>query len=206
MYTISGTYNEVAALIVGYNLDRETPITSNEFRQFVCLKNGFPTNYSWESVIKECTKDDAEAIALMEKTIVEFVELGNRMTNDELLHFALECSETDEGEPEKLFRLFDQSLLTGDREIIESIIMDNADASILWQGAYPVDAAQRLNELVSSQSIKSIPLSEDGKSLKLIVAGWPFPIKMKEINGQWKINADQIIELRKSNTAKNPNS
>ena len=199
MYTFGGTYNETAAFIQGYSLGNQTPISDRTFNQFVCLKYSFPTNYFWTYVIKECAKDDKEAISLMGKTILEFIDLKSTMTEEELLEHAVDSSKSEEGEAEKIFRIFDKALLTGDRKVIESLIIENKDAEVLWAKAYPKIVALKLNEISEAQPIKSIPVSEDGKTVKIITQGWPFPILMNFINGEWKVNAEKIIELRKAN-------
>ena len=199
MYTLGGTYNETAAYITGFSAGTDSPINDRTFDRFVCLKNSFPTNYVWEYVIKECAKEDNEAISLMMNTILEFHELKNTMTEEELMRFAIEKSKSDEGEVERLFREFDSALLKGDKAIIESLILENENAKILWEGEYPEDVALKLAEISSSQPLKNIPVSEDGNKIKIIASGWPFPIEMYFINGEWRINADNIIALRMKN-------
>ena len=199
MYTLGGSFNETAAFIAGYSAGNETPIHNRTFDRFVCLKNSFPTNYVWTYVIKECSKDDHEAIALMEKTILEFIELEDTMTEEELMQFAIESHKSEESEAEKIFRTFDKALLNGNKKIVQSLIIENEDAEILWSESYPEDVATTLHEVSLSQPIKSIPISEDGNMLKIIAQGWPFPIEMNFQNGHWKVNAENIIELRKGN-------
>jgi len=104
-----------------------------------------------------------------------------------------------EGAAEKTFRKFDTALLNGEKKIIQNLILYHKDAKILWSGSYPKSAASKLNEISSNQPIKSIPILEDGKIVKIIAQGWPFAIEMNSKNGKWKINADKIIELRKAN-------
>ncbi len=200
MYTLGGTYNETAAYITGFSSGIDSPINDRIFDRFVCLKNSFPTNYVWTYVIKECAKDDNEAISLMMNTILEFIELKNTKTEEELMRFALESSKSEEGDAEKVFRKFDKALLKGDKATLESLMLENENAEILWAGKYPEDVAEKLNEISSSQPLKKIPVSEDGNKVKIIASGWPFPIEMKFINGEWRINADNIIALRMNNT------
>jgi hypothetical protein len=199
MYTLGGTYNETAAYIYGFSAGTDSPINDRTFARFVCLKNAFPTNYFWTYVIKECAKDDNDAISLMMNTILEFIELKNTMTEEELMRFAIESSKAEEGEAERVFRIFDNALLTGNKEIIQSLIVENKHAEILWAGSYPEDVASKLDEIASSQPLKKIPVSEDGNKVKIIASGWPFPIEMNFINNEWRINADNIIALRMSN-------
>lgn len=199
MYCLGNSFNEVSAFINGYTSAKKTPISGTDFHRFVCLKNSFPTNYVWTYVIKTCSKNDEEAISTMEKTILEFCELKNRMSEDELMQFAIDNAKTNEGEPEKIFREFDNALLNGDKEVIQSLILDNEKAELLWIGKYPKSVAEQLSELSDGQSIKRIYESENGQNIKILTSGWPFPIEMIMENGEWKINADRIIELRTKN-------
>jgi hypothetical protein len=199
MYTLGGTYNETAAYITGFSAGIDSLINDRTFDRFVCLKNSFPTNYVWTYVIKECAKNDNEAISQMMNTILEFIELKNTMTEEELMRFAIEKSKSDEGEVERIFRKFDSALLKGDKAIIESLIIENENAEILWTGEYPKDVAVKLDEIASSQPLKKILVSEDGNKVQIIASGWPFPIEMNFINGEWRINADNIIALRMKN-------
>lgn len=195
MYTLNGAYNETAAFISGFSSASDSPISSRIFDRFVCLKNSFPTNYAWTYVIKECSKNDNEAILLMVNTILEFIELKNTMTEEELMRFAVKNSKSEEGEAEAIFRIFDSALLTGNKEVIQSLIFENEHSEILWAKSYPKDVASKLNELSASQPLKRIPISEDGSKVKIITQGWPFPIEMEFTNAKWRINADKIIAL-----------
>ncbi len=201
MYCLGKSFNEVSAFINGYTSAKQTPISGTDFHRFVCLKNSFPTNYVWTYVIKSCTKNDEEAISIMEKTILEFCELKNQMNEDELMKFAIDKAKTNEGEPEKIFREFDKALLNGDKEVIQSLILDNEKAELLWIGKYPKSVAEQLSELSDGQSIKRIYESENRQNIKILTSGWPFPIEMVLKNGEWKINADKIIELRTENNS-----
>ncbi|WP_405569031.1 hypothetical protein [Winogradskyella sp. Asnod2-B02-A] len=199
MYCLESTFNEISAFINGYSFAKKTPISGTDFHRFVCLKNSFPTNYIWTYVIKACAKNDEEAISLMKNTILEFCELKNRMNEDEIMQFAIDNAKTKEGEPEKVFREFDNALLKGDKKVIQSLIVDNEKADLLWIGKYPKSVAEQLSDLSDGQSIKRIYESENGQNIKILTSGWPFPIEMILENGEWKVNADKIIELRTEN-------
>lgn len=198
MYTLGGTYNETVAFIQGYSSRNKTPISDRTFDRFVCLKNSFPTNYLWSYVIKECSENDNAAISLIEETILEFIDLKSKMTEEELVQYATDFYKNEDDEAEKTFRIFDKALLTGDREVIQSLIIENKEAEVLWSDSYPEDIALQLNEISSNQPIKRIPISEDGSKVKMIAQGWPIAIEMCLINGDWKINPEGIIELRKT--------
>ena len=199
MYCFESTFNEISAFINGYSFAKKTPISGTDFHRFVCLKNSFPTNYIWTYVIKTCAKNDEEAILIMKNTILEFCELKNRMSEDEIMQFALNNADVKEGEPEKVFREFNNALLTGNKTTIQSLIIDNDKAKILWNGKYPDSVAEKLNVLSNNQPIKRINESEDGKLVEIIASGWPFPIELLLKNDKWKVNAEKIIELRNKN-------
>ena len=199
MYTLEGSFIEVAAFIDGYTFQNDTPISGRLFSRYVCLKNSFPSNYVWPYVIKNSTKNDAEALALTEAIILEFIELKDQLTEDELMLFAVNHSRNEEGEAEKTFRKFDQALLLGNQQIIQSLIMEHKDASVLWAGAYPNDIRMLLDEVALNQPIKKVYESEDKRLIKIISSGWPFPIEMNYLDGKWKVDASNIIELRLQN-------
>ncbi|MCH2196960.1 hypothetical protein [Kordia sp.] len=197
MYCLGSTFNEISAYINGYSHAKKAPISGADFNQFVCLKNSFPTNYAWYYVIKTCSKNDTEAIALMKDTILEFCDITSRMSIEQVMNYAIKNANTQkEGEPEKIFRKFDRALLSGNKAVIESLVLDIEKADVLWQGKYPNEVAEQLEELSNKQPIKRIYESENGKSIKILASGWPFPIEMIQKNGTWKINAGKIIKLR----------
>jgi hypothetical protein len=101
MHTLEGSFIEVAAFINGYTFQNDTPISGRLFSRYVCLKNSFPSNYVWPYVIKHCTKNDAEALSLTKAIILEFIELKEQLTEDELMLFAVNHSKNEEGDAEK---------------------------------------------------------------------------------------------------------
>ncbi|WP_452231292.1 hypothetical protein [Lacinutrix sp. MEBiC02595] len=199
MYCLEGSFNEVSAYIQGYCFAKETPISGTKFNRFVCLKNSLPTNYIWTYVIKTCSKNDKDGISNIKETILEFIELSNRMNEEELLQFAVDNANTKEGEPEKVFRKFENALLVGNKKIIQSLILDNDKADLLWKGKYPSSVTEKLNKLSENQPIKRIKESENGKSVELVSSGFPFTIELILKNNEWKVNADKIIKLRTEN-------
>ncbi|WP_299278953.1 hypothetical protein [uncultured Psychroserpens sp.] len=202
MYSLQGSFNETSAFITGYSYAKKTPISRGTvFNRFVCLKNSFPTNYDWTYVIKICSENDDEGITNIKNTILEFIELSNRLNEEELIQFAINNADLKEGEPEKVFREFDNALLFGNKKIIQSLILENDNADLLWNGKYPDSVAEKLNELSNNQPIKRIKESEDGKSVEIIASGWPFSIELLLKNDKWKVNADKIIELRTENNS-----
>lgn len=196
MYCLGGGFNEVSAYINGYSHATNSPIEGSDFHKFVCLKNSFPTNYVWMYVIKTIARDDKEAILIMKNTILEFIELKKQLSVEELLQYAHDKAKIEEGEAEKVFRLFDRALLTGDRKVIQSLILENDNAYVLWSGKYPDSISEKLSELSQKDPIKIIKRAEKENLIEVIASGWPFPIEMILRNGEWKVNAEKIIELR----------
>lgn len=202
MYTPKGTFGEVYSLIFGYSLgNKNTPISGDNgkiFGNYVCLKFGFQTKYTTNYVFEICTDNDDEAIKLLEETINEFDSLRKRMTSNEILDYAATNFKYEDGEPEKIFRIFDEALLNGEEKVIKPLIEEHEHQSILWKSAYPKEVGKLLKQISEGQPIKRIYESEDKTRIKLLSADFPFPIEMSLKDGNWKINASRLINLRMS--------
>lgn len=202
MFTPKGTFNEVYSLILGYTIGRENTILSGEnwrfFNKFGCVKFGFPTKYVLSYVIESCTKNDEEAIKLLEELINEFSELNKQMTMEEVINYAETTFKYEEGEPEKIYRIFNEALLNGNKQIIKPLIEEHEHQNILWKGSYPKDVGKLLNQISKNQPIRKIYESDDKNKIRLISVDLPFPIEMNFKDGNWKIDATKLIELRLS--------
>lgn len=194
MFT-GGSVKETLAFIDGYRFGNVSPISEKIFDRYVCVRNSFPESYIWTYVIDACSTDENDAMRMIDETITEFLQLKNRMSDDELIQYAGEQL-VEEGEAEKIFRQFNKALLLGDQSLIRPLIEEHKDADILWRRSYPEDVAIQLNEISGNQRVRSIPISADGKKIKIIAGGWPFPIEMNFRNGKWIINAKNIIEMQ----------
>jgi hypothetical protein len=202
MFTLCGTYNEIVAYISGYTDSNKTPLSKSNwkiFNKYVCLKLSFPTNYVSFYAIKASTNNENDAIELLETIILEFIELRKKMTERDLYNHAIANNTYKEELPEKIFRQFNNALLNGNKEDIINLITENENSEILWVGKYPADVAKMLLEISNNQPIRRIYKSENGNQLKLLTTDFPFPIEMNFINGNWKINANDIIEIRMQN-------
>jgi hypothetical protein len=201
MWTLGGSYNEVFAYITGYaNGRNDSPISGdrwNSFSRYVCLKYSFPTNYIWGYVIKASVQGEDEAIKLIGKTILEFVELQGRMSEADLMVYAKSNSQCiPEGEAERSFRKFNKALLQGHEEVIKSLIEEHPEAPILWKDSYPSDVTILLEGLTDNQPVKRVFESADGKSIQVVTSDWPFPIEINFKDGHWRVNATDIIKMR----------
>lgn len=201
MYTLRGTFDEIAAYVMGYaHGDPHTPLSGEAgvlFNRFVNLKLYFPSNFLWSASIKRSAHSDKEAIELFRSLVLEFSALKDTMSEEALLLHAAATSEYTEGDAEKTFRKFDKALLTGDRTKIEPLIEKHPDAAVLWTGAYPGGVAAQLGTISENQPIRKVYTSADGKNIRLLAPGWPFEIEMSFDNGIWKINASPIISAWK---------
>jgi hypothetical protein len=102
--------------------------------------------------------------------------------------------------PEEIYRSFMIANLTGDESKIRPLMLDHADAHVLWQGAYPAEVATMLSEQYRSMEISRVPSSvgNNNDRVVLLSSASPMPIAVVKVNGDWKVDATSIIELRKS--------
>jgi len=202
MWTPTGSFNEVLCLIDGYTMGSQKTALSGDsgwnYHYYVCNKYGFPSKYATSYVIKTLTQNDEEAIKLYMQTTLEFIEFKKTMSDEEIIEYAKINFTSEEGDAEKVFRQFDNALLEGDKEIIDSLIEDNENKEILWKRAYPKDVANLLGQISNAQPIKRIYESEDKTKVKILTGEFPFPFEMNFKNGKWIINAKPLIELRMS--------
>lgn len=200
MYVPKGTFSGVYSLIMGYTMGKEdTPLSGENwktFNNYGCIKFGFPTKYVVSYVFESCSENDEESIKLFLETVNEFIELQNKMTPDEILEYASKTFRHEEGEPEKVFRIFGKALLNGDEQVIRPLIEEHENQNVLWKGTYPEDVGKLLNQISESQPIKRIYESEDKTKVKLLTADFPFPFEMNFKDGNWEIDASPLINLR----------
>lgn len=195
MFTLGGTFEETVAYLLGYSTAKETPISGRDFNQFVCLKNGFPSNYHWSYVIKACHNNNEVALEELKNTTNQFLTAKAKHQVEKLMEEALQQAAQEEGEAEQVFRQLDAALLRGDKTTIQALILEHPDAPYLWAEAYPEEITKQLEDISSTQPIKKI--NSQANSCSIITSGWPFPIDMYYLEGQWKVDPRVIIEMRK---------
>lgn len=202
MWVLKGTFQGVYSLIMGYTIGHgDTPLSGKNWRTFNyygCLKLGFPTKFVLSYVIESCSNNDEEAIKLFEETINEFAELQKKMTSEEIIEYAKATFTYEEGEPEKILRIFEKALLKGNEQTIKLLIDEHENQSVLWQGKYPEDVGILLNQISQGQPVKRIYESKDKTKVKLLTANYPFSFELNFKDGNWKIDASQLIALRMS--------
>ena len=200
MYCGKSNFDSLSSFINGYIYAKKTPISERDFDQFVCLKNSVTSGVLWNSVIENCTKNDEEAIAITKNTILEFIKLKSKLSKNELMQFAIDIANVNEDEPEKTLRKFDNAFAKGVTQTIQDLITDKEKTEELLNGKYPdpffIDRLNRFD--LYNKSIKRTFESENGKTIEFLISGWSFPVEVVLIKSQWKINVNQIIELRNS--------
>jgi len=205
MHVLNGSYQNIASLITGYSIGLEnSPIESSLFNSYICKKFKFPTKYFWPFVIDNTIGTEAEKIEYLRKSIHEFVELLEKsFSEEEILNFAtiykLELEPLDPA-AESVFRTFSKALLTGNKAVLQPLIVPHQKEHILWKGTYPEDVATKLDRIDSQHPIRLVKKSVDGKTVSILSASWPFQIEMIMIDGHWKVVATDIINLWDRNT------
>lgn len=96
--------------------------------------------------------------------------------------------------PEETYRSFMIANLTGDESAIRPLILDSDNAYVLWQGAYPAEAATLLSEQYQAMEISRVNSSD--AEVVLQSSAVPMPIAVVNVDGDWKVDAGPIIEFR----------
>ena len=197
MYCGKSSFESISAYINGYISAKKTPISGIDFDQFVCLKNSIPAGVLWSVVIENCTTNDKQAIATTKSTIIEFINLKNKLSKNELMQYAIDFANINEAEPEKTLRKFDNAFSKKDIETLEHLIIDKQKTEDLLKGEYPdTFFIERLTRSdLYNKSIKRIYESENGRKIEFLISGWSFPVEIVFKKSKWKINASRIIEL-----------
>ena len=141
--------------------------------------------------------------------LTDFSNKTRTCSYEEIIEEAEQLPSAEEGEPELMMRALLTALLSGKREDIEPLILNPTNATILWQGAYPSDVASLLDLVSSSHSIARVYGTEEEGEVRLFTADYPFPITVKKVDGEWKVDATDIIKIRKDifeQAAQNDNS
>jgi len=201
MFCCDGSFLEACAFLTGYNFASDNCPLSGDGRQAfndcVCKFYRFPRNYIWPYVMKVCNSNDDEALEALRNLLVDFCDKTRTLSYAEIFEtIEPRVLEDENTEPEEVTRKLLGALLTGQRDEIEPLILEHQDAEILWQGAYPSDVASQLDEISNSYPVARISgLSSEGE-VKLMTGDFPFPLAVKQIEGQWRVDASEVISMR----------
>ena len=153
MFTLNGTFGEVAAVLTGIQIaSPNSPISEVDqktFSSFVTSRLLVPSKYSWPGAIRMVADDDETAISRLHELLIEFVTLRKTKSLDEIRELAARTQdEYSETEPAKLWRQFLAARYSANRAEIEPLIMPNPDAAVLWRGQpTPSGVAAQLNSI-----------------------------------------------------------
>ena len=102
--------------------------------------------------------------------------------------------------PEGVYRQFMLAILSPSQDEIRSLIIENPEADVLWQGKYPENVAAALRDQYRSMEIKRATSGEpiDPDKVNLESSAVPIQLNAVKIDGKWKIDAGPLISLRKA--------
>jgi len=102
----------------------------------------------------------------------------------------------DELSPEEVLIRFFIANLSGNEKEIRPLIVDNADAALLWKGPYPPQVAELLARQYRTMSVSRVEESLERVFLQSTAA--PFSIAVVKVGSTWKVDASRIIAIRKA--------
>ncbi|MBB6430191.1 hypothetical protein [Algisphaera agarilytica] len=119
MYTVNGTFGEVAALFTGIQIaSSDSPIADDNKRTlnlFVNARLLVPDKYGWAGAIRLVCDDDETAITRLRELLVEYAKLRQTKSLNEIRKLAAQIRDTHvEPEQAKVWR---QSLPLATRQI-----------------------------------------------------------------------------------------
>lgn len=202
MYVCGHSFYEVCAYFTGYaHASPDSPLSGDgweAFGRFICAAFRFPSNYAWPYVVRQCSRDDDEAIEQLRTLLTEFATRARTEAHADIVQDMISrASEQEEGEPERTWRRLAHALLTGRRDEIEPLIQAHPEAEILWSGAYPDNVALALDELAESQPVTRIPGSEQEGVATIITPDFG-PVSLKLVDGSWRVDASKVIACWKA--------
>jgi hypothetical protein len=203
IYTLNGTFGEVAALLTGTVLNvvdaTERDTIHEVFNYFVTSQLLVPSKFWWTGAIRSVATDDADAIQRLGQLFSEFIRLRQTHTLDEIRAEAEKhVTNYKESEPAAVWRRFMAARFHANQTEIESLILPHPDAHYLWDGGgAPLDIAEQLIS-ISDMGIVSIIAGsiESGRVTLMAELG---KIDAQLVDGDWRIDATRIIAIDKAN-------
>jgi hypothetical protein len=114
------------------------------------------------------------------------------------------CSAKDSGQsadapPETAYRRFALALVSPKQSEISELILDNSDAAILWEGAYPAPVAAALTEQYRTMQITRDNTNDKNTPERVVLSSSAIPsLTVLKVDGHWKVDAAPLIRIRKS--------
>jgi hypothetical protein len=89
IYVCDGSFLEVCAYVSGFaRASTNCPLSDNGFEAFsryIARHFGFPENYIWPYVLKNCSRDDDEATERLSTLLVQFSNSARTQSHREIL-------------------------------------------------------------------------------------------------------------------------
>lgn len=202
MFTLNGTFGEVAAIFTGIEIASEAASNGADkhaLNDFVTAKLLAPSKLWWPGAIRMVTSDDKEAIEKLRELLTEFATHRKSKSSEEIVKEAqLAASKYIEPEPAKVWRRFLAARYTADQAEIEPLIVPHADARVFWErDATPADVAGQLN-LISEGYIVSVSSgSVESGHVTLLTELGKFDAYL--VDNTWRIDAEPLIENDRKN-------
>lgn len=115
-------------------------------------------------------------------------------------------AESSETSPEGVYRAFMLANLRGEEAEIRTLIVDNPDADVLWQGAYPDEVATALGKVYESMEITRIrteggeAADDDSRVVTLESQAVPVQLQVVREGDAWRVDTAPLIKLRRALT------
>ncbi len=198
MYTLTGTFGEVAAYFMGIACGSDSPISDDSnrsFDYFVTARLLVPSKYSWAGAIRLVAADDAEAIDRLRELLVEFANLRKSQSSDEIRADAARIvADYEETEPAKVWRRFLTARHKADQAEIEKLILPHRNASVFWNGdPAPPGVAAQLRSISDCYVVPVVSGSLEAGHVQLVTELGKIDAHL--VDGSWRIDATPIVEM-----------
>ena len=208
LFTLNGTFGEVAALFTGIEIASQASsdgdIEKRALNDFITARLLVPSKFWWPGAIRMVTTDDNEAIEKVRELLTEFATLRKSKSRKELVEEAqLDASKYIEPEPAKVWRRFLAARYTANQAEIEPLIMPHPDANVFWdRDATPADIAAQLNLMSDAYIVSVFNGSVESGRVTLITELGKFDAYL--VDDAWRIDAEPLIQNDRKNRELRP--
>lgn len=208
MFTLNGTFGEVAALFTGIEVASpnfpDGEVESRALNHFITARLLVPSKLWWPGAICQVTSGDMEAIEKLRELLTEFATLRKSKSPKEVVKEAqLTASRYIEPEPATVWRRFLAARYTANQAEIEPLIMPHPDADVFWdRDATPAGVADQLNRMSDAYIVSVCSGSVESGRVTLITELGKFDAYL--VDNAWRIDAEPLIENDRKNRELRP--
>ena len=209
MYVSGGSFCEVCAFLEGYAGAMDpNPLRCDEqmhFNGFVAARLGYPPKLYWPYILQTASAADEHAINRLRDLLTEYLGAVRDGRIHELVaeaHASLQRLERNPPEQVRCWRKFSRALHRGDKDVLQELTLEHDNASVLWESAYPDDVIPLMDQIAESYAIPIVSQSEDGSEAQIMTPDFGL-LRLKRVDGQWRIDAEPIIQIRLGEFTKN---